>query len=276
LLNTVSLPSDPCFVATDGIGRFLFSAYYGAGAVAVHAITPDGRLGQAPLQWLETAPNAHAIQTDRSNRFAFVPHIAGPNLILQFIFDQESGALNPNPTPWVVPPGRVGPRHFCFHPRLDVAYFVNEQGCSVTAYHFDRSTGTLAPFQTLSTLPEGFGAENTCAQIHITPAGSFLYASNRGHDSIACFAIDPSSGRLHALGQQPSEPMPRAFNVDPDGDFLFASGLVSGQLTSYRIDRSSGALQPLARYRVGERPMWVLAVQLSRRNQDTSQEDAFR
>ena len=89
LLNVVSLPSDPCFIATDGTGRFLFSAYYGAGAVAVHAITPDGTLGQAPLQWLETAPNAHAIQTDRSNRFAFVPHIAGPNLILQFIFDQD-------------------------------------------------------------------------------------------------------------------------------------------------------------------------------------------
>lgn len=259
LLDTVALPSDPCFIATDRSGRFLFSAYYGAGAVAVHAITPDGRLSHAPLQWLETAPNAHAIQTDPSNRFAFVPHIAGPNLILQFTFDRESGALTPNPTPRVVPEGSVGPRHFCFHPRLDAAYFVNEQGCSVTAYHFDRSTGTLAPFQTLSTVPDGFSAENTCAQIHITPSGGILYASNRGHDSIAGFAIDPSSGRLRAIGQQPTEPMPRAFNVDPKGDFLFASGLVSGQLASYRIDRSSGSLQPLERYRVGERPMWVLA-----------------
>jgi 6-phosphogluconolactonase len=143
-----------------------------------------------------------------------------------------------------------------------VAYFVNEQGCSVTAYHFDPSTGTLAPFQTLSTLPQGFSAENTCAQIHITPSGGFLYASNRGHDSIAGFAIDPSSGRLRAIGQQPTEPMPRAFSVDPDGDFLFASGLVSGQLASYRIDRSNGTLQPLERYRVGERPMWVHLVRL--------------
>jgi 6-phosphogluconolactonase len=264
LLHTIPLPSDPCFIATDRSGRFLFSAYYGAGAVAVHAISPEGRLGQAPLQWLETAPNAHAIQTDPSNRFAFVPHIAGPNLILQFTFDQERGTLTPNATPRVVPPGRVGPRHFCFHPSLDVAYFVNEQGCSVTTYHFDRSTGTLAPFQTLSTLPEGFGAENTCAQIHISPGGSFLYASNRGHDSIAGFAIDPASGRLRALGQQATEPVPRAFNLDPDGDFLFASGLVSGQLASYRIDRASGALRLLARYRVGERPMWVLAVRLAR------------
>lgn len=141
LLNVIPLPSDPCFIATDRTGRFLFSAYYGAGAVAVHPISLDGSFGQALPQWLETAPNAHAIQTDPSNRFAFVPHIAGPNLILQFIFDQESGTLTPNATPRVVPQGRVGPRHFCFHPSLDVAYFVNEQGCSVTAYHFDRSKG---------------------------------------------------------------------------------------------------------------------------------------
>jgi 6-phosphogluconolactonase len=257
LTGRVPLEADPCFLATDRQGRFLLSAYYGAGAVAVHRIFPNGTLDDTPVQWLATAPNAHAIQTDASNRFAFVPHIAGPNVILQFEFDEQDGTLTPNETPSVIPEERVGPRHFVFHPHLPVVYFVNEQGSSVTAYQFDRSAGTLRAFQTISTLPAGFAGENTCAQIHIAPSGDFLYASNRGHDSIACFAVDAATGGMNTIGQQPTEQMPRAFNLDPEGRFLFAAGLVSGKLASYRIDDQTGALEPIQTYLVGERPMWV-------------------
>jgi 6-phosphogluconolactonase len=257
LIGRVRLEADPCFIATDRQGRFLLSAYYGAGAVAVHRILPNGALDDTPVRWLATAPNAHAIQTDASNRFAFVPHIAGPNVILQFEFDEQDGTLTPNETPSVIPEERVGPRHFVFHPHLPVVYFVNEQGSSVTAYQFDRSAGTLRAFQTISTLPAGFAGENTCAQIHIAPSGDFLYASNRGHDSIACFAVDAATGGLNTIGQQPTEQMPRAFNLDPEGRFLFAAGLVSGKLASYRIDDQTGALEPIQTYLVGERPMWV-------------------
>ncbi len=181
-------------------------------------------------------------------------------MILQFAFDERNGALKPNAEPQVVPEERVGPRHYVFHPDLPVVYFDNEQGSSVTAYRFNRSAGTLAPLQTVSTLPEAFAGDNTCAQIHITPSGRFVYASNRGHDSIACFSVDLATGSLTAVGQQPTEKTPRAFNLDPDGKYLFAGGLASSTLASYRIDYATGTLEPLETYVVGDRPMWVLAL----------------
>jgi 6-phosphogluconolactonase len=119
--------------------------------------------------------------------------------------------------------------------------------------------GTLEAFQTLSTLPEEFDGQNTCAQIHITPSGEFLYAANRGHDSIACFGVDTSSGHLTALGQQPTEPIPRTFGIDPQGRYLYAAGQGTGRLAAYRTN-AQGTLEPLDTYAVGERPMWVLII----------------
>ena len=177
-------------------------------------------------------------------------------------FDEETGHLTPNQTPTVEPSVQEGPRHVVFHPQKDILYFVNEQGGSVTAYHLDTDSGTLEEFQRLSTLPGDFEGENSCAQIHITPSGKYLYASNRGHDSIACFAIDEGTGQLSRLGQQPTEGMPRAFNLDPQGKFLYAGGLKTGQLASYCVDRGTGNLQPLETYKVGTSPMWVLILDL--------------
>ncbi|MCZ6679946.1 MAG: lactonase family protein [Candidatus Poribacteria bacterium] len=256
-IGTASLDADPCYMATDRNGNFLLSAYYGAGKVTVHPIGQDKSVGSQVIASISTAERAHCIQTDASNRFVFVPHTAGPNLIFQFVFDENTGALTPNAVPRVIPEAGAGPRHFCFHPNKDVLYFSNEQGSSVTAYHFDTSAGTLAPLQTLSTLPDDFDGENSCAQIHMTPNGKFLYVSNRGHDSIAEFAIDDATGQLTALGQQPTEAVPRAFTVDPTGNFLFAGGQASGRLASYRIDRQTGALSPLETYTVGNQSMWV-------------------
>jgi 6-phosphogluconolactonase len=261
LLRAIELQSDPCYLATDRAGRYLFSAYYRAGHVAVHPIEADGAAVLPPVEWRATAPHAHALQTDPSNRYAYVPHVAQSNAIWQFEFDAERGCLVPNAVPRVTPEAGTGPRHYCFHPTRNVVYFDNEQGSSVTAYHLDPETGTLAPFQTLSTLPEGYEGQNTCAQIHITPQGSSLYASNRGHDSIACYAIDADTGELVSLGQQPTQATPRAFNVDPSGRFLLASGLDSGRLTVYRIEES-GTLDTLSEVAVGERPMWVTLVDL--------------
>ena len=112
----------------------------------------------------------------------------------------------------------------------------------------------------LSTLPADFEADNTCAQIHIDPQGTFLYVSNRGHDSIAEFTIDAESGKLSAVGHQHTEPTPRVFNIDGTGNFLFVGGQGSGRLATYRIDRDTGKLSPLANYAVGENPMWVLFI----------------
>ena len=267
-LGSIPVDGDPVYLATDRTGRYLLSAYYYQRTVAVHAIGEDGSLYPTPIEWRETDVGAHAIETDASNRFVFVPHIApggaldGPNAIFQFHFDANTGRLRPNDPATVSPPGPDGPRHICFHPTLNVVYSSNEQGCGVTAYHFDPAGGTLRPFQTVSTLPSDFAGRNTCSQIRIIPNGRFLYAPNRGHNSIAGFAVDAGTGQLTAIGHTPTEPVPRAFNLDPQGRFLFSSGLESGRLASYRIEAETGQLEPLEIYDIGQQPMWVLCVEL--------------
>ena len=254
-----ALKSDPCFLGTDRTGRFLFSTYYAAGAVAVHSIDSEGMLQDSPVEWIQTAKNAHSMQTDPTNAYALVPH-TGPNTIFQFKFDSKSGHLTPTDSPRFYPDEGQGPRHFCFHPNRKFVYFVNEQGCSICAYRFDSATGDLSPLQSVSTLPDEYSGDNTCAQIHMTPQGGRLFASNRGHDSIASFTIDPASGGLTPIGQTPTEKTPRAFNLDPRGWFLLSTGLDSGNLSVYRIDPRSGTLIPLYTHAVGERPMWVLVL----------------
>jgi len=255
----VVLDTDPCYLSTDRTGRYLLAAYYRGGKATVHSINANGELGPDAVCAVTTMPYAHCIRTDPTNRFAFLPHVADSNTIVQLHFDAATGQLTPNSPAQVTQPPNTGPRHYVYHPTKAIVYFSNEQGGSVTAYHLDPAQGTLTSFQTLSTLPADFTGSNTCAKIQIHPAGRFLYVSNRGHDSIAGFAID-SDGYLTALGQQPAEPIPRAFGLDPTGNFLYASGQGSGKLTAYRIDQNSGRLQPLATYPLGERPMWVMVL----------------
>jgi len=274
--GTVASADAPTFLATDRAGRFLLSAYYQGGYAAVHPLGSDGAVGAPALDRYDTANGAHAIATDPSNRFAFVPHIArlqdnvleppknnpGPNFIAQFRFDAESGRLTPNSPFRVEQRELAGPRHYCFHPSLDLVYFSDEQGCSVSAYHLDRSAGTLSAVQTISTLPDGYSERNTCSQIHLTASAKFLYVGNRGHNSIAGFMVD-AAGRLTAIGQAATEAVPSAFGLDPAGNFLFAAGTATGKLASYRIDGETGALTPLTTQNVGQRPAAVQAVRLN-------------
>jgi 6-phosphogluconolactonase len=264
-IGTVDLLTDPCWLATDRRGKFLLASYYEGRGVSIHSIGDGGAVGDPPVERRETRRGAHSIQTDPSNRFAFVPHIAGrgPNEIWQFRFDEQTGHLTFNTPAKVVPEQPLGPRHFCFHPSKDMVYFSNEQGCSVSAYRFDSSAGTLTLLQTVSTLPTGYTGQNSCSKIQITPSGKFVYAPNRGHNSIAGFAVDASTGLLTSIGQTSSEPVPRAFSLDPEGKFLYAAGLESGRLAAYRIDQDSGVLEPLKTYPVGARPMWVMMINLA-------------
>ena len=266
----------PTFLAVDRTGRFMLVAYYQGGGAAVFRLAGDGTVGTPSQEWLATATGAHAIATDRSNRFAYVPHIArvqdnvleppkniaGPNTILQFRFDAEGGILSPNASPRVAQADLAGPRHYCYHPTLDLVYFSNEQSCSVTSYRVDPHDGTLAALQTVSTLPAGFDARNTCSQIHLTPSGRFLYVGNRGHNSIAGFRVAPGTGLLMPAGHAATEAVPSAFSLDPEGKFLFAAGTASGRLASYRIDGDNGALIPLAVADAGPRPSAIAVVRL--------------
>ena len=264
LSGTLALEASPTYLSTDRKGRFVLSAYYQGAHAAVHPVGNDGAAGEPPIEWLETAPGAHAMQTDPSNRYAFVPHIAGdgPNAIFLFRFDENTGHITPNSPPRVEPKEQLGPRHFCFHPTKDILYFSNEQGCSVTGYRLDTASGTLSAFQTITTLPDGYTEQNTCSQIQVSSSGKFLYAPNRGHNSIAGFSVDPTSGRLTAIGQVPTEAVPSSFSLDPEDKFLFAAGSESGRIASYRINGDTGVLTPLETYTVGRNPMWVLMTTL--------------
>lgn len=272
--GSTAQPHAPTFLAPDRSGRFMLVAYYQGGGAAVFRLAGDGTVGAASQDWLATATGAHAIATDRSNRFAYVPHISrvqdnvleppknipGPNLIMQFRFDLEAGRLSANVPAQVAQPALAGPRHYCFHPSLDLVYFSNEQGCSVTSYRIGPE-GALAALQTISTLPAGFDARNTCSQIHLTPSARFLYVGNRGHNSIAGFKLS-ADGFLIPAGHAATEPVPSAFCLDPEGKFLFAAGTASGRLASYRIDGDRGTLAPLAVQDVGARPAAVATVSL--------------
>ena len=278
LTGNVDLEGEPCYLSTDRTGWYLLSAYYQAGHCAVHPINEAGAVGGAVIEWLATNSGAHCFQTDPSNQYAFLPHIAAGsgglaslpaerqeavNAIFQFKFDAATGHLVPNDPPRISPEVPDGPRHFCFHPTKDLVYVCNEQGCSVTVYALDPSTGTLTAGQTVTTLPEGFTGPSPCSQIQIHPSGRHLYASNRGHDSIASFAVDETTGALTPTGWTEVDPVPRAFSLDPTGHFLYAAGLETGNLVGFRIDQRSGRLTQLETYAVGAVPMWVLITSLA-------------
>ena len=270
-IGIIPLDASPTYLAPDRRGRYMLSAHYQGARVGVHSIGDDGAVVAPPVAWLETDNGAHCILSDPSNRYAFVPHIAriqdnvmqppgdvyGPNVIYQFRFDEETGSLTPNEPLKLEMTEFLGPRHYCFHPSGNVAYFSNEQGCSVSAYALDSNSGTLSAVQTVSTVPEGFSGRNTCSQIQVSPSGQFLYVPNRGHNSIAGFSVD-ASGQLTPIGQVPTEAVPSAFSLDPQGRFVYAAGSETGNLATYRINADTGELTPMETYAVGQRPMNVL------------------
>ncbi len=268
LLGKKQLDADACYVAPDKNGRFLLSAYYGAGKAMVHRIAPDGSVGQL-VGSENTADRAHFIETDDSNRYALVPHPLDANSIFLFQFDERTGQLTPNqPANRLVAAEGLGPRHLVFSLDQRFVYTSNEDASSVTAYHFEKSPSSqddsnqvgcaLRPFQTLSSLPEGFTGVNTCAQIHLHPAGRTLYVSNRGHESIAVYSVNTESGLLTLKGWQSTEAVPRVFGIDPTGSVLVAAGQGTGNVATYSIGPDTGMLSPLNSYEVGNQPMWVL------------------
>jgi 6-phosphogluconolactonase len=259
LLSTARLPKgeNAAYVGTDRTGRWLLSASYAAGKVVVHRIKDDGTIQTPAVQTVTTAKTAHCAVTDRKNRFVFVPHVT-PNAVYQFRFDPKSGKLK-EAGKALGGKAKAGPRHLAFHPTLEVAYTSNEQGSGITAYRFRPRAG-LKPFQTLSTLPADFKGQNTTAEVKVHPGGKFVWVSNRGHDSLAGFAIDAKSGQLTALGRTPTEKTPRSFDITPDGRFVLAAGEGSGKLAVYRVDSATGKLTRRHTYAVGKSLTWVLAI----------------
>jgi len=242
----------PCYVVVDRRGKNVLVANYGGGSVAVLPIQEGGRLGPstAAIQHMgssanpqrQEGPHAHSINLDRNNRFAFAADL-GLDKILVYRFDTTKGTLVPNDPPAAsVAPGS-GPRHFAFHPNGRSAYVINEMNSTVTAFRYDPKAGVLKEVQTLSSLPAGFKGNNSTAEIQVHPSGKFLYGSNRGHHSIAIFAIDPETGRLTPVGHQSTEgKTPRNFGIDPTGTYLLAANQDSDRIVVFRIDPQTGQL----------------------------------
>jgi 6-phosphogluconolactonase len=244
----------PCYLVVDKTGRDVLVANYSSGSVSVIPVEPDGKLGK-PSAFIQhhgssvdperqKGPHAHSINVDAANRFAFAADL-GLDKVLVYRFDPVKGTLLANDPPSVsVKPG-AGPRHFAFHPGGHYAYVINEMHSTVTAFSYDPAAGVLKELQTISTLPEGFKAENSTAEVQVHPSGKFLYGSNRGHDSIAVFAIDPGKGTLRLVEQQSTQgKTPRNFGIDPSGRYLLAANQDSGTVVVFRIDPQNGRLSP--------------------------------
>ena len=256
-LGLTKIGANAAYLATDQTGKTLLWASYSDGLVGSHSLKENGEVKPGALSRIETKRCAHAILTDSSNRFAFVPH-TGPNAIYQFRFDAKSGKLTKNNPLTTSPAAGLEPRHLAFHPVLPIIYCDDEKGDSVTAYHFNLDTGQLKAFHSQSTLPTDFdGSQNTCADIEITSDGRFVYASNRGHNSIAGFSVDAKTGKLTSIGQFVTGAIPRSFNLDPDNQWMIVAGQRSHDLHVYKRDSTSGKLKRIFQQSTGQGPSWV-------------------
>jgi 6-phosphogluconolactonase len=254
-LNEVpSRGADPCYASVDRTGKFLLVANYTGGSVAVFPIQADGKLGEAssfvqhtghgPNAERQEAAHAHSIDLSPDNRFAFVDDL-GLDELKVYKFESSKGTLTPNDPPFAKVDAGAGARHFALHPSGKFAYVVDEMGSKVSVFSADLSNGTLHPLQAISTIPADFKTENDDAEIHVHPSGKFLYASNRGHDSIAVFAIDQNKGTLTLVEITPTQgKVPRSFEIDPTGTLLFAANQKSDNIVVFRIDAKTGRLTP--------------------------------
>lgn len=239
----------------DRTGKALVVANYASGTLAVLPINGDGSLAAvSDLATLPGTPGPHRIQQpssyphhcpfDPSGRFIVVPD-KGLDKVFVFRLDAAAGTLMANDPPWVTTRAGAGPRHVDFHPSAPYAYVLNELDSSMTTYRFDSGRGELKPIQIVPTIPETYTGNNTAAEIAVARSGRFVYASNRGHNSIVTFGIDAASGTLKPLGWEPTQGMtPRYFGLDPSGARLYAANQESDTVVAFRVNERTGTLTP--------------------------------
>jgi len=241
--------------AFDGSGRFLLVANYASGNVAVLPAGSDGRLADAaqtvalagqpgPHRIEQTGSHPHQVVFDRSGKYVLAPD-KGLDRIFIFRFDGESGKLAATAQGSVAARSGSGPRHAAFHPTLPVVWVVNEISSTVATYEWEAEHGSLRAVQILPSLPPEFTGESTGAEIAVAAGGRFVYASNRGHDSIAIFSADPRSGALTPVGWTPSRGRaPRFIGFDPSQRFLYAANEQSDSILTCRADWPTGRVKP--------------------------------
>jgi 6-phosphogluconolactonase len=250
-INSVSSEGNyPCYIQVDQTGKYVMVANYGTGNVALFpvnagrlapAVSVDQHTGRGPTSNQETA-HAHMITVSRNNHYAYSCDL-GTDQIYVYELDTENGRLISTGNHYAAQPGS-GPRHLVFHPFRDLAYVINELNGTIECMKADTGSGTLTRFQIISTVADGIGKEASCADIHITPSGQYLYASNRGDfNNIAMYSIHSNTGELTLIGHQTvNGKTPRNFIIDPTGTFLLVANQNSDNVVTFRIDRETGIL----------------------------------
>jgi 6-phosphogluconolactonase len=254
LLNQVSSRGqDPAHITLDRMGKYALVSNYTQGSVAVIPILKDGRLGEASSfvqhkgssvnPQRQKGPHAHAVAMSPDNRFAIVADL-GLDQLLVYSFDATKGTLGAQPQIVKANAG-AGPRHLVFSSSGRFLYLINELQSTVAAYSYNADTGALRELQTVSTLPKEFSGNNTAAEIEVYPSEKYLFASNRGDDSVVVFAIDSATGALtHIETEHTGGKTPRNFATDPTGSWLLAANQDSDNTVLFRIDPKTGHLTP--------------------------------
>jgi 6-phosphogluconolactonase len=249
-----SMGAGPCQLVLDKTGRNVLVANYQSGNVAVLPVGADGTLGEAtcviqdagkgPNAKRQEGPHAHCVTMSPDNKFAFVCDL-GIDKVMIFKFDAERGKLTPNEPAFVQTKPGAGPRHLVFHPNGKFAYLIHELDSTITTFAYDSQTGTLKELQTLSSLPGDYAGPNKAAEIAIVPSGKFLFASNRGNETVALFAIDSQTGTLKWVEEQNTGgKTPRQFGIEPSGRQLAICNQDSDTVLMCGIDGMTGRLKP--------------------------------
>lgn len=263
-----SMGAHPCHLTVSRNGKFVLVANYSGGNVAVLPVSENGTLGETvcvkqhtgngPNRDRQEKPHAHSITLSPDNQYAYACDL-GIDRIMIYRFDAESGQLTPASVPFFQTAPGAGPRHFCFSPDKQRAFVINELNSTMTALDYHPSDGSLTEIQTLSTLPDDFKGENTCADVHVHPNGRFVYGSNRGHNSIAVFGLDPKTGHLKPARHQPvGGTTPRNFAIDPSGTYLLAANQNSDTINVFKINLKDGSLSPTGNSVKVEKPVCIL------------------
>jgi len=256
-LNKISSRGQwPCHLALDKTGKWLAAANYGSGDMVIMPVKADGSLGESTtfekhqgssVNERQKGPHAHEVVFSPDNHFLLLADL-GLDKIFVYKFDAAKGSIVPAAQPFgKVPPG-AGVRHMAFHPNGKILYAINEINSTITAFHYDPAQGTLTDFQNISTLPDNFKGASTTAEIAINAAGTIVYGSNRGHDSLALFAVDAQKFTLKAMHHVATlGKTPRHFALDPTGAFLLAANQDSNDITVFRVHPNTGQLTPVGK-----------------------------
>lgn len=254
-LATTPVGALMAYLQIDRSGSHLFGASYAGDAFAIHTIDADGIVGES-TQFTPTPPHAHYIVTDPTNRFLLVTSLGG-DIMLQYAFDAGTGHATPIDPPFTAAVQGSGPRHVVFHPQADVVYVNGELDGSISVYGFDSRSGRLTEVQRVNVMPDDATAPPWGADLHISPDGRFVYASERRTSTLAIFGVRPQTGLLDRRAVVSTEAQPRSFALDPRGRHAFVGGEKSHYLAHYEIEAATGSLLRCERYPIGPKPAWV-------------------